>query len=181
MFELRVDNEIDLRLLEPDHAEALFALVDSNRQHLRQWLPWLDANVAVSDTANFIRLSEKQWNDKSGFVAGIWYRDEIVGVVGHNRIDWESGMSWPGYWLAEGFQGKGIMTKSCRALIAHAFGELGLNSIDIHCALGNSRSRAIPESLGFQQKGVIHQAEWLYDRFVDHIVYRMLQSEWQNR
>ena len=180
MFEYHVDDEIKLRLLEPRHADALFALVDSNRQHLRQWLPWLNDNIAVSDTSRFIKATQKQFADDSGFVSGIWYCDELVGVIGHNRIDWENRISWPGYWLAGKFQGKGIMTKSCRALIHHAFTELQLNRIDIRCAVENSKSRAIPERLGFQQEGVIRQAEWLYDKFVDHIVYGMLKSDWQS-
>ena len=178
MFEHHIDDEVRLRLLAPRHADALFALVDSNRQYLRQWLPWLDINVAVSDTLHFIQMTQRQFADDSGFAAGIWYRDELAGVIGHNRIDWENRISWPGYWLAEGFQGKGIMTKSCRALISHAFTELNLNRIQIHCAVGNSRSRAIPERLGFQQEGIIRQAEWLYDKFVDHIVYGVLKSDW---
>ncbi len=180
MFEHQVDDEIKLRLLESRHADALFALVDANRQHLRLWLPWLDANIAVSDTLHFIQATRRQFADNAGFVAGIWYCDELVGVIGHNRIDWENRISRPGYWLAEEFQGKGIMTKSCGALINHAFAELNLNRIDIRCAVENSKSRAIPEQLGFRNEGVIRQAEWLYDKFVDHVVYGLLASEWRS-
>ena len=169
MFEHQVDDEIKLRLLEPGHADTLFALVDSNRHHLRHWLPWLDANSAVSDTLHFIQATRRQFLDDSGFVTGIWYCGELVGIIEHNRIDWENRISWPGYWLADELQGKGIMTKSCRALINHAFTELNLNRIDIRCAVGNIKSRAIPERLGFQQEGVIRHAEWLYDKFVDHM------------
>jgi ribosomal-protein-serine acetyltransferase len=180
MFEHQVDHELELRLLEPRDADALFAVVDSNRDHLRQWLPWLDVNVAVSDTRHFIEATQRQFVDNSGFVAGIRYCGALVGVIGHNRIDWGNRISWPGYWLAEGLQGKGIMTKSCRALINHAFADLNLNRIDIRCTVGNSKSRAIPERLGFQQEGVIRQAEWLYDKFVDHVIYGVLKSEWRN-
>ena len=180
MFEHKVDDEIKLRLLEPRHAHELFALVDSNRQYLRQWLPWLDANVAVSDSLHFIQATQKQFADNSGFVTGIWYCGELVGLIGHNKIDWENRISWLGYWLGEESQGKGIMTNSCRALIRHAFTELNLNRINIRCAVENSKSRAIPERLGFQQEGVIRQAERLYDRYVDLVVYGMLKSEWQS-
>jgi ribosomal-protein-serine acetyltransferase len=180
MFEHNVDDNIKLRLLEPRHADALFDLVEANRQHLRQWLPWLDANVAASDTLQFIQMTRKQIADNGGFVAGIWYYDEIVGVIGHNRIDWENRISYPGYWLAEGFEGKGIMTKSCRALINHTFAELNLNRVDIRCAFENRKSRAIPERLGFRQEGIIRQAEWLYDKYVDHVVYGVLKNEWKS-
>ncbi len=180
MFEYQVDGDIILRLLEPRHAAALFALVETNRGHLRRWLPWLDTNIEVSDTLRFIHRTQRQFADNAGFVAGIWYGGEIAGVIGHNRIDWENRISWPGYWLAEGFGGQGIMTKSCHALISHAFSELDLNRVDIRCAVENRKSRAIPERLGLRQEGVIRQAEWLYDEFVDHVVYGVLTSEWQN-
>ena len=57
---------------------------------------------------------------------------------------------------------------------------LKLNRVEIRCATGNKRSRAIPERPGFTQEETVRQAEWLYDRFVDHTVYGMLASEWQN-
>ena len=177
-FEQQVDDEINLRLLESHHAEALFAVVDANRQHLREWLPWLDANISADDTRQFVRASQKQREEKSGFVAGIWVCDELIGLVGHNRIDWENRVGYPGYWLAQGYEGKGIMTKSCCALIDHAFGELELDRIIIHCAVGNRKSRAIPERLGFREEGVKREAEWLYDKFVDHAVYGLLKSDW---
>ncbi len=179
MFEYEVDKDTDLKLLEPCHAEMLFALVDANREYLRQWLPWLDENVAVSDSLDFIRATQKQLANNDGFVAGIWHRGELVGVVGHNRIGWEDRISYPGYWLGAQWQGRGIMTKACRALIDHAFAELKLNRVEIRCAVGNSRSRAIPVRLGLHEESVIRQAEWLYDKYVDHLVYSISVREWQ--
>lgn len=181
MFEFKVDDQINLRLLEPRHADALFALTDANRDYLRQWLPWLDTVVSVADTLKFIEATQKQFAANNGFVTGSWYQGELAGVVGHNSIDWPNRISALGYWLGIEFQGKGVVTRSCRALITHAFAELRLNRVDIRCAVGNGRSRAIPERLGFQQEGIIRQAEWLYDRFVDHVVYGMLASEWQSK
>ena len=83
-----------------------------------------------------------------------------------------------GYWLGEEFQGKGIMTAASRILIHYAFDEFQLNRVEIRCAVGNTRSRAIPERLGFIQEGMIGDGEWLYDHYVDLIVYRMLAREW---
>ena len=39
-------------------------------------------------------------------------------------------------------------------------------------------SRAIPKRLGFTQEGVQKDAEWLYDHFVDLVMYSMLASQW---
>jgi ribosomal-protein-serine acetyltransferase len=61
------------------------------------------------------------------------------------------------------------------------FKELGLNCVELACAVGNARSCAIPERLGFTREGVLRQREWLYDHFVDHVSYSMLAAEWSRR
>ena len=55
--------------------------------------------------------------------------------------------------------------------------ELQLNRIEIRAAIGNVKSQAIPEKLGFAKEGCVREAEWLYDHYVDHIIYGMLKSD----
>jgi ribosomal-protein-serine acetyltransferase len=71
------------------------------------------------------------------------------------------------------------MTKSCRALVEHAFRELRLNRVEIFCAVDNRRSRAIAERLGFTLEGTHRQAEWVHDHFKDLVAYSMLAREWK--
>ena len=168
----------ELRLIEESDADKLFALVDGNRQHLRQWLPWLDGNASLAETISFIRSAREQHFHNRGFQAGIWYNNELAGIIGYHPIDWQNRIAMIGYWLGESFQGKGIMTASSRVLVHYAFSEYQLNRVEIRCAVGNARSRAIPERLGFVQEGMIEDGEWLYDHYVDLIVYRMLAREW---
>jgi ribosomal-protein-serine acetyltransferase len=52
---LQVDEDIILKILELDDAEALFNLINQNRVHLREWLPWVDANIALENTQLFIQ------------------------------------------------------------------------------------------------------------------------------
>ena len=54
-----------------------------------------------------------------------------------------------GYWIAQAFQGRGIVTKSARKGVAYAFEVYGLWALRIAVAVENQRSRAIPERLGF--------------------------------
>ncbi|MFB6804627.1 hypothetical protein [Peribacillus butanolivorans] len=42
MFSFKVDNQIGIELLQQQHKEELFKLVDNNREHLRKWLLWVD-------------------------------------------------------------------------------------------------------------------------------------------
>lgn len=180
MVRFGIDDETELRLLKERHAEELFVLMNQNRKYLREWLPWLDTNKSLDDTEEFIKGSLEQFANNSGFQSGIWFRGRLVGVIGYHKIDWANRATSIGYWLGASFQGKGLMTKACRVLVDYAFNEFGLNRVEIRCAVENKKSRAIPQRLGFREEGIIRQAEWLYDRFVDHVVYGMLASEWQN-
>lgn len=181
MFPYLVSSDIRLELIDPHHAEALFRLTDANRTHLRRWLPWVDATHSVEDTRVFIQTTRRQLGDCNGFQTVIRFRGDIVGVVGQHGIDWANRSTSIGYWLAEDAQGRGIMTESCRAYLDYVFRELELHRVEIRCAVENRRSRAIPERLGFRQEGTIRGAEWLYDHFVDHVVYAMLAPAWSTK
>lgn len=178
MFRLIVDDQCDLRLLQPYHADALFRLTDENRAYLRTWLPWLDGIRSAGDTRNFIQGTLRQFADNNGFQTGIWYGDRLAGVIGFHKIDWANRATSVGYWLGEVYQGHGLITRSTRALTTYALRDLKLNRIDLRCATGNQRSCAVARHLGFQHEGVVRQAEWLYDHFVDHHLYSMLAQDW---
>jgi ribosomal-protein-serine acetyltransferase len=180
MLSLAIGNGIDLRLLEERHAEAVFALADRNREHLRPWLPWVDYTKSADDVRRFIRETLDQFANNLGFHAGIWVHGELSGGIGFHPINWLNRNTSIGYWLGASFQGKGIVTQACRACIDYAFRELKLNRVEIRCAPGNTRSCAIPERLGFTREGVIRQAQWVNDRFLDNVVYGILASEWRS-
>jgi ribosomal-protein-serine acetyltransferase len=179
MFYFKIDDKTELRLLELRHTEALFLLTDQNRFYLREWLPWVDGSLTLEDTEKFIRSSLEQFTQNYGFQAGIWFRGALAGVIGYHRINWANRNTSIGYWLGVPYQGKGLMKKACAAMIDYAFHELKLHRVEIRCATENKKSCAIPERLGFTREGVIRQAEWLYDHFVDHNVYGLLTSEWK--
>jgi ribosomal-protein-serine acetyltransferase len=181
MFSYMLSENVEVRLLEERHAQELTDLIERNREHLRASLPWVDTNRTVEDRKNFIRGALKQFAHNKGFVAGIWHEGRLAGVIGYQPIDWENRTTALGYWLGEEFQGQGLVTAACRALVDHAFVELKLNRVSIACATENKRSCAIPERLGFRREGVQRQAEWLYDHYVDYVVYATLASEWQTQ
>ena len=178
MHTIPVSETFTLTPLELQDAEELFNLTDANRAYLHTWLPWLDSIRRVEDSRAFVRAAQAQSAQNNGAQLAIRYHGRIVGVVGHHQIDWRNRLTSLGYWIGEEFQGLGLVTTACRALMDHAFGEAGLNRIEVRCAVGNRKSRAIPHRLGFRQEGVLHDAEWLYDHFVDHIVYGMLARDW---
>lgn len=179
MFQRSLRDNSELRQLEKGHAPELFALTDCCRSYLREWLPWVDGTKEVKDTAAFIESAAQQFASNNGFQTGIWFRGKIAGCIGYHYVDWPNRKTSIGYWLGEEFQGRGLMTMACRALTDHALADLKLNRIEIGIATQNEKSRAIPQRLGFKEEGIRRQVEWLYDHFVDHMVYVMLADDWR--
>ncbi len=177
---IKVNDDLELRRLEKRDAPALFQLTENNREYLREWLPWVDSVATLNDTRTFIENSIAQFEKRAGMQLGIWLQLELVGVIGYYGIDWANRATSIGYWLSAAHQGKGIMTNSCKAFVDNAFSNFQLNRMQIRCATKNHKSNAIPKRLGFKQEGIIHQGEWLYDHYVDLIVYGMLTSEWSS-
>ena len=60
MFKHIVDNDIELRLVDIHHAGEMFKSIDSNREHLGKYLPWVDSTETVEDTISFIKNSKKK-------------------------------------------------------------------------------------------------------------------------
>ncbi|MDO8827577.1 GNAT family N-acetyltransferase [Methylophaga sp.] len=176
---MKIDENIELQLLSLDHTEELYDLVDSNRQHLRQWLPWLDANTSPSDTEYFIKSVISQYESGKGPQYAMFYDAAMCGVCGFHQIDEANKIGSIGYWLSKAHSGKGIMTKSVMALIEIGFRDYGFNRIEIACATENSKSRAIPERLGFKLEGVFRERHKHYGKYVDLAIYSMLAAEFR--
>jgi ribosomal-protein-serine acetyltransferase len=178
MLSLTVDDRTTLTSVAEKNADEVFALVDANRGYLRRWLPWLDSQRTPSDTRAFIRESIAGERRGRSLVVRIDHDGELCGMSGFNWIDPVNRCCEIGYWLRADRQGRGIVTACCRALIRHAFLTLNLNRVNIPVAVGNERSRAIPEHLGFHHDGTLREGQWLYDHYVDLALYSLLRRDY---
>jgi ribosomal-protein-serine acetyltransferase len=178
MFTCTLNDNACLKPLEIRHAADIYNLIDSNREHLRRWLPFIDNTRHVIDSEVFVRAMQNQYILDGSVSAGIWYKEEMAGVIGMHSINWSNGATTIGYWLGEGFQGKGLVTLSVKAFLNYSFTELNLHRLELRAGTENSRSRGVAERLSFTHEGTLRDAEWLYDRFIDLEVYAMLKSDW---
>jgi ribosomal-protein-serine acetyltransferase len=179
MFRMPVRPDAELRIFEERHAFEIFNIVEQNREHLREWLPWVDATNCSEDVAQFIRRGLDQFASNKGFHAGIWASGRIVGAVGLKPIDWQNGKVEIGYWLSADAQGTGLITDCCRAVTQFLFCELGLNRLEIRVAVGNGRSAAVARRLGCTLEGIERQANVLHGRPVDMQRFALLKSDWK--
>ncbi len=180
MFRRPIGSSSELRLLEPHHAEALFGVVDANREMLRAWLPWVDASKSVADTQAFIEDSLRKLAEQRVVNAGVWCEGRCGGVIGAT-LNEKAPSAEIGYWLAAEFQGRGVMTQAVSVVLEYLFDERGRHRVEIQCAVGNTRSCKIAERLGFQLEGVRREADLVGGRFLDLKHYAILRPEWQAR
>jgi ribosomal-protein-serine acetyltransferase len=170
---------LELRPVTLSQASALYASIDRNRARLREWLPWIHAAYGFDDLTAFLHERILEDAARTSLTTCIWAGDELCGSIALHLIDLRNRSASIGYWLDSAHEGRGIMTRACRAIITEAFRRYGLHRIEIRCATGNAKSCAIPARLGFTQEGTLREAEWLYDHWVDLRVFSMLESGWK--
>ena len=99
MFGYEVNEHVTLKILEERGAEQLFKLVDSNRDYLGEFLPFVEYTTEVAHS-KFIQSALEQFTRCDGFHCGIWYDDELVGVIGLHYLDLVNKRTSIGYyWL----------------------------------------------------------------------------------
>lgn len=178
---IEISDTIRLELIAEKHAQALFNAVDGNREHIGVFMPWVGNMLAVENTLNYIKSCEQLYAEQKEVSFVIIQNETLVGRIGIHYINQQNKNASIGYWLVKDAVGKGIITRSCIALISYGFKELGLHRIEIKAAVGNYRSRAIPEKLQFKKEGILREAELVNNKFLDLFLYAMLASEWGNR
>jgi ribosomal-protein-serine acetyltransferase len=174
---ISIDNTLKLELITENHAQPIFDMVDANRDYLRPWLPFVDRMQTVEFADSFVKGAMQRNKDGNEFAFVIIENEKVIGRIGVYKIDNQNRIGEIGYWIIEGLQGKGIVTKSCKAIIDFCFSDLQLNRIEIKCGAENFKSKTIPEKLNFTKEGVIRQGELLYDTFIDLNLYSLLKSD----
>lgn len=174
---ITVSRAITLRVPGAGDAPTIFSVVDANRERLRRWLPWLDLNVSVGDSQAFVQNATKARLAKQSATWLIECEGKIAGVISINDLKWQNRACEIGYWVAKEFEGRGVVSASVSAVVDLAFDALALHRVEIRVAVGNARSRAIPERLGFTCEGTTRDAEWLYDHFESLLIYSLLSTD----
>jgi [ribosomal protein S5]-alanine N-acetyltransferase len=82
-----------------------------------------------------------------------------------------------GYWLAEPFWGKGIMTQAVKALSEYAFNELGFCRIYAEPYTTNPASARVLEKSGFVLEAVLRANVVKDDRVLDQFLYAKVKQE----
>ena len=181
MIQLIVSDEIELKQLKVTDASDIFSIIDSQREYLGKWLPFIAQTKTIDDTLAFIHSVNETPESYRELAFCIFYRKVFAGLIGlkFNATDKANKRTEIGYWLSEKNQKKGIVSQSVKMLIDYAFDVLNLNRITIKCAVGNQSSISLPKRLGFVFEGIERDGEFFPDgHFVDLEIHSLLKKEW---
>ncbi|WCG81803.1 GNAT family N-acetyltransferase [Pectobacterium sp. A5351] len=170
LYELHHHPHLHLTIQEERDADAIFTLIQQEKARLRRTLPWPDSVKTVDDTRETIRGNRKAFFAKTAAVYVIRWDNMLAGIVSFNTIQNKEGVI--GYWIAEEFEGKGIVSQAVSTLIA-AYTDAGLveRSI-IKASTANTRSNAVAQRLGFHFHHIEKDAERVGEQWFDHNIYR---------
>ncbi|MGJ5837440.1 hypothetical protein [Bacillus sp. G402] len=64
MFTFNISNDLKLACLQVADAETLFALIQQNKTHLGEWLPWVNHCQSIEDVQSFIQSARTAYAEK---------------------------------------------------------------------------------------------------------------------
>ncbi|MGB7529455.1 GNAT family N-acetyltransferase [Sphingobacterium cellulitidis] len=175
---IEIDSNLSLKALVESDAIRMFNIIDTQREYLGEWLPFVQFTNKIEDSKGFVEMAMNNRKIKKDYVYKICLEDRMIGLIGTKEIDLINKNTELGYWLSRDFQNQGIMTKSVQALIEELYEELKLERIQICCAVGNEKSINIPKRLGFKLEGTKRNGEWIGNlQFRDLLVFSKLKSD----
>jgi ribosomal-protein-serine acetyltransferase len=179
MFELPVDDEITLVLAEDRHARVMTDLIVRNQARLARFEPWAEHPATLEGTRAYIRaaLDDFARGRQISTIIAVDGGQRFVGRCGM-RINPQVGSGDIGYWIDGEYEGRGITSRSAQALISSVFDELGLSRVDLRTSIGNTRSRAVAERLGFTFEGVLPRGLQFMQRADDVALYGVTARQW---
>lgn len=162
-------------------------IVAGDQQRIHEGLsdPRVNAHTGIAYASYEDTARQMDWY--AGLAAsgtGAWWAvclspgpDELIGAIGLTQLVADHRRAEVGYWLLPGWWGQGLASEALAALLAHAFGPLGLHRIGAEVDTDNPRSRALLERHGFRHEGIRRAYEWKDGRPIDLAVYARLASD----
>lgn len=82
-----------------------------------------------------------------------------------------------GYWLAEGFWGRGIMTRAVRQICRTGFADWDILRIYAEPFARNTGSRRVLEKAGFRLEGILYRSVFKWGEVFDSCIYALLRPD----
>ena len=172
-FEL-VTERLVIRSPASTDAPQLMEAIAETLETLRPWMPWADHIPTLAETEENCRKAEEAFRDGKDNRFHLFLRESptFVGGSGLHRIDWSIPKVEIGYWVRTSCRGKGYVTEAVQEIARYAIEELRASRVEIRMGATNTRSRRVPERLGFTFEGILrNDARHVDGTLLDTCIY----------
>lgn len=107
--------------------------------------------------------------------------NRLIGDVYLRLLDYDERQAEIGYTLARAWHGQGYAGEGVRAVLAYAFGPLGMHRVTATVDQRNRSSIALLERLGMRREGASLQSFFNKGAYCDEYQYAILAAEWPAR
>jgi len=175
---IRQTLEILLRPLEGDDWPALLdCLGDPETVRYTEFEPFTEVSARrLARWASEKRREEPQ--TVFAFAVCLTPCGEAIGIATLTVRDVALREADIGFIIGRRHRGKGYATAAVRALLALGFGPLGLHRISGECDPDNPGSARVMEKNGMTHEGLLRERRWQKGRWVDRLLYAVLDRDW---
>lgn len=178
---LPVTNEIALIQPTIQMAEEIFQLIDSDREHIGQFLDFVSFTKEIKDEEDYLKTKLTGVANGTDSLFLISYKQELAGTIDLHFINSVSKKAEIGYWIDSKFAGKGIMPLVVDKVCALAFEDLGLNKLSIFADVDNLPSNRVALKAGFSFVATHKEDIVLHGTFRDMNHYSLLKKEYEKK
>ena len=177
----RIETErLVVRCWDPKDAVLLQQASAENKEHLLPFMPWAaDEPQTVEQKIELTRRFRGLFDRGEDYVYGIFNKDEsrVLGGSGlHTRM--KDNALEIGYWLHKDFLNQGYITESSAALTKVAFEIYHVERMEIHCAVENLASAAIPRKLGYIHEATRRRMAYANGGPTDSMIWTLFADEY---
>ena len=166
---------MDIKLRKWSEADLQNLVKYANNSNVSRWLTnGFPYPYTLEDGKAYLSKIEKD-NPTKDFAIDI--NGEAVGSIGvFPQADIHEKSAEIGYWLAEEYWGKGIMTKAIQAVVDYGFQTFDLNRIFARPFSTNFKSQRVLEKAGFVLEAKLQKAIFKNGEFKDELIYAKLKD-----
>ncbi len=164
-----------LRQITPADVNEIFAMrsnVEVMKYVPRPLCKNLDDAMAIIDMIDQKIVA----NEGINWAITLHGHNELIGFIGYYKIQWEHFRSELGYMLSPKFNGKGLITEAIQLVVEYGFNEMKMHSLTAVIDPENIASARVLENNNFIKEGIFKENEFFDGKFIDTIVYSLLNK-----
>jgi len=171
-----------IRCWKPEDAAMIQEATAASKEHLLPFMPWaVDEPQTVEQKVELTRRFRGLFDRGEDFIYGIFDQNELraLGGTGLHTRPTDNALEI-GYWLHKDFVNQGFITETTAALTKVAFELYHVERMEIHCAIENLASAAVPRKLGYVHEATRRRLAFAHGEKSDRMIWTLFADEYSS-